>query len=128
MNRLLIYKDPVLLIETTQDEYGDNTISHIEHLNGLFRLGASQGEANYVEALGTDAHIYLDIENQFVKENAYRLEGMYIVANLHGGKENQAWYKISSCILGQRKLLDNDLNNIHAYLTKCSAIMEIEES
>lgn len=128
MNLLLEYKDPVLLIETGQDEYGDNAIIHVEHLNGLFRLGASQNEANYVEALGTDAHIYLDIENPFVKENAYRLEGMYIVANLHGGKQNQAWYKISSCILGQRKLLDNDLNNIHCRLTKCSALDDLEES
>jgi len=128
MNLLLEYKDPVLLIETGQDEYGDNAIIHVEHLNGLFRLGASQNEANYVEALGTDAHIYLDIENPFVKENAYRLEGMYIVANLHGGKQNQAWYKISSCVLGQRKLLDNDLNNIHCRLTKCSALEDLEES
>lgn len=127
MNLLLEYKDPLLLIETGQDGYGDNTIIHIEHIMGLFRLGASQAEMNYVEALGTDAHAYLDIENQFVKDNAYRLEGMYIVANLHGGKENQAWYKISSCILGQRKLLENDLNNIHCRLTKCSAL-DLEES
>ncbi len=91
MNLLLDDKDPVLLIETGQDGYGDNTVVHIEHLNGLFRLGASQSEINYVESLATDAHIYLDIENPFVKENAYRLEGMYIVANLQGGRENQAW-------------------------------------
>lgn len=127
MNLLLEYKDPLLLIETGQDGYGDNAILHVEHINGLFRLGASQSEMNYVEALGTDAHVYLDIENQFVKENAYRLEGMYIVANLHGGRENQAWYKISSCILGQRKLLENDLNNIHCRLTKCAAL-DLEES
>lgn len=128
MNLLLEYKDPVLLIDTAQDEYGDNSISHIEHLNGLFRLGMSQSEVNYVEGLSTDAHIYLDIENPFVIQNAYRLEGMYIVANLQGGKENQAWYKISSVTLGQRKLLDNDYNNIHCRLTKCSALADLEES
>lgn len=127
MNLLLEYKDPVLLIETGQDGYGDNTVIHIEHLNGLFRLGMSQSESNYVEGLSTDAHIYLDIENQFVKDNAYRLEGMYIVANLQGGLQSQAWYKISRCVLGQRKLLDNDYNNIHCWLTKCSAL-DLEES
>lgn len=127
MNLLLEYKDPVLLIDTAQDAYGDNSVSHIEHLNGLFRLGASQGEVNYVEGLSTDAHIYLDIDNQFVRDNAFRLEGMYIVANLHGGKEDQAWYKISRCVLGQRKLLDNDLNNVQCWLTKCSAL-DYEES
>lgn len=127
MNLLLEYKDPILLIETGQDGYGDNTVIHVEHLNGLFRLGMSQAESNYVEGISTDAHVYLDIENPFVKANAYRLEGMYIVANLQGGRESQAWYKISSCILGQRKLLDNDYNNIHCRLTKCAAL-DMEES
>ena len=127
MNLLLEYKDPVLLIETGQDGYGDNTVIHVEHLNGLFRLGMSQAESNYVEGISTDAHVYLDIENPFVKANAYRLEGMYVVANLQGGRESQAWYKISSCILGQRKLLDNDYNNIHCRLTKCAAL-DMEES
>lgn len=127
MNLLLEYKDPVLLIETAQDGYGDNYVSHIEHLNGLFRLGMSQAESGYVEGISTDAHIYLDIENPYVKANAYRLEGLYIVANLQGGRESQAWYKISRCVLGQRKLLDNDYNNIHCWLTKC-APLDYEES
>ena len=35
MNLLLEYKDPILLIETGQDGYGDNTVIHVEHLNGL---------------------------------------------------------------------------------------------
>ena len=127
MNLLLDYKDPVLLIDTAQDVYGDHSVKHIEHINGLFRQGSSQSDVNFVEGISTDAHIYLDIENPYVRENAFRLEGMYIVANLFNGKENQAWYKIASCTVGQRKLLDNDINNIHCRLTKCSPI-EYEES
>lgn len=127
MNLLLEYKDPILLIETAQDGYGDNAVSHIEHLNGLFLQGTSQAEAAYVEGISTDAHIYLDIDNSFVRENAFRLEGMYIVANLFGDRESQAWYKIARCKVGQRKLLENDLNNVHCFLTKCSALY-MEES
>lgn len=127
MNLLLEYKDPILLIETAQDGYGDNAISHIEHLNGLFLQGTSQAEAAYVEGISTDAHIYLDIDNSFVRKNAFRLEGMYIVANLFGDRESQAWYKIARCKVGQRKLLENDLNNVHCFLTKCSALY-MEES
>lgn len=127
MNKLLDYKDPVILIETAQDGYGDNTVAHAEHLNGLFRLGASQSQAGYVEGLATDAHIYLDINNEFVRANAFRLEGMYIIARLFGGSEAESWYKISRCIVGQRKLLENDINNIHCFLTKCDAL-DYEES
>lgn len=127
MNQLLEYKDPVVLIETAQDGYGDNTVIHAEHLKGLFVQGTSQAEASYVEGISTDAHIYLDIENQFVLENAFRLEGMYIVCSLFGGSEEEAWYKIARCKVGQRKLLGNEVNNVHCFLTKCDAL-EYEES
>ena len=127
MNLPLEYKDPVILIETGQDGYGDNTVIHAEHLKGLFVQGTSQNEANYVEAIGTDAHIYLDINNAYVLANAFRLEGMYIVCNIFNGIEKESWYKIARCKVGQRKLLGNEVNNIHCFLTKCDAL-DYEES
>lgn len=127
MNLLLDYKDPIILVETGANGYGDETVVHIEHLLGLFHQGMSQTQINYVDTAGTDAHVYLDIENDYVKENAFRLEGMYIIANLLGGPRKEAWYKISRVVVGQRKLLENDLNNVHCYLTKCEAL-ELEES
>lgn len=128
MNKLLDYKDPVLLVETGQNEWGDIAAVHTEQINGLFVQGTSQNQVGNVEAIGTDAHIYLDIENPFVQENAFRLEDMYILANPFGGRDKQSWYKISRCKVGQRKLLDNDINNVHCFLTKCAAIPLSEES
>lgn len=122
MNLPLEYKDPITLIETAQDGYGDNAIAHVEHLNGLFVQGSSASEVGYVETLGTDAHIYLDIQNSFIQENAFRLEGMYLIVNLFGGKESNAWYKIDRCKVGQRKLLGNEVNNIHCFLSKCDPL------
>lgn len=122
MNQLLIYKDPLVLIDTTQNGYGDNTVSHIEHINGLFVQGTSQSQQGATEMLGTDAHAYLDIENPYVQANAFRLEGLYLIANIMGGKENESWYKIRSAKVGQRKLLENDINNVHVFLTKCEAL------
>lgn len=122
MNLPLEYKDDLVLIQTAQDGWGDNIISHVEHLKGLFVQGNSQSESSYVEALGTDAHAYLDIENQFVLENAFRLEGMYLICNIFGGIENESWYKIARTKVGQRKLLENEVNNIHVFLTKCDAL------
>lgn len=127
MNLLLDYKDPIILVETGANGYGDESVVHVEHLLGLFHQGMSQTQINYVDTAGTDAHVYLDIENEYVKQNAFRLEGMYIVANLLGGPQSEAWYKISRVVVGQRKLLENDLNCCHAFLTKCEAL-EFEES
>ena len=122
MNQLLDYKDDIFLVETAQDGYGDNTVSHIEKLKGLFVQGNSQSQSNYTEMLGTDAHVYLDIENEFVLANAFRLEGMYVVCNIFDGIESESWYKISRVKVGQRKLLGNEVNNVHAFLTKCEAL------
>lgn len=126
MNQLLDYKDDLLLIETEQNGYGDNSLGHLENVKGLFLEGTSQNEMNYTEMLGTDAHVYLDIENPYIKENAFRLEGMYLVANIYNGDDDESWYKISRCKVGQRKLLDNDINNVHCFLTKCEALDILE--
>lgn len=126
MNKSLVYQDEVYLIDTTQNGYGDSVAFLIGKIDGLFLEGSSQSDINHVEALGTDAHIYLDVNNEIVIENAFRLEGMYIVANLYGGKEAESWYKIARVKVGQRKLLDNAINNVHCFLTKCDALTDVE--
>ena len=125
MNKLLNYQDTVRLIQTGQDGWGDNTVIVDIPVGALFHEGTSQAQSGYVERISCDAHVYLDPENSYVKENAFRLEGMYIVANLYGGIETESWYKISRVVVGQRKLLDNAINNVHCFLTKCDAL-EIE--
>lgn len=127
MNLLLDYKDDLTIVETSQNGWGDTAITYAENIKGLFLQGTSQAESGYVERIGTDAHAYLDIEDDFVKENAFRLEGMYLIANPIGGEESESWYKIARAKVGQRKLLDNDINNVHVFLTKCDAL-EMEES
>lgn len=124
MNKLLVYKDTVRLVQTTQNGWGDNTISVDIEVPALFHEGTSQAQSGYVERIACDAHCYLDIDNDYIRENAFRLEGMYLVANLYGGIDSESWYKISRVVIGQRKLLDNALNNCHVFLTKCDALEE----
>lgn len=127
MNKALNYQDDVLLVETAPDDYGDDGIKQVVPVKGLFVQGTSQNRANYVDTIGTDAHVYLDINNEFVLQNAFRLEGMYLVANIFDGEENQQWFKISTVKVGQRKLLGNEVNCVHCHLTK-STPLDLEES
>lgn len=122
MNLPLVYKDPMLLVEVGANGYGDESVIHVEQLNGLFHQGLSQHQQHYAAQLGCECHVYLDIENPFVKANFIRLEGMYIVCNIFGDEDNMCWYKIEKCVTGQRKLLDNDVNNLHCYLSKATAL------
>jgi hypothetical protein len=55
---------------------------------------------------------------KYIAANVYRLEGMYIVANPLGGSQNQSWYRITHVTVGQRKLLNNAIDNVYCLLEK----------
>lgn len=122
MNRFLTYKDDLTIYETGQDGYGDFSISKEVPVKGLFLQGTSSSFQSDTESIATDAHVYLDIENDFIKQNAFRLEGLFIKCNTLNGLDNESWYRIVSAKVGQRKLLDNELNNVHCRLVKVEAL------
>lgn len=122
MNRLLDYQDDLTIYKTGQDGYGDFAIIEEIPIKGLFLQGTSNSFTGQTDGISTDAHVYLDIENEFVKQNAFRLEGMFLTCNTLGGIDAESWYRISSVKVGQRKLLDNALNNVHCRLTKVEAL------
>ena len=122
MNLPLEYKDPMYLVEVGTNGYGDESVINLVEVNGLFHQGLSQHQQQYVATLGCECHVYLDIENPFIKANFIRLEGMYLICNLYGDEDKKCWYKIEKCVVGQRKLLENNINNIHCYLSKAPAL------
>lgn len=122
MNRFLTYKDDLTIYETGQDGYGDFSILKEVPVKGLFLQGTSSSFQSDTESIATDAHVYLDIENDFIKQNAFRLEGLFIECNTLNGLDNESWYRIVSAKVGQRKLLDNELNNVHCRLVKVEAL------
>lgn len=122
MNRFLTYKDDLTIYETGQDGYGDFSILKEIPVKGLFLQGTSSSFQSDTESIATDAHVYLDIENDFIKQNAFRLEGLFIKCNTLNGLDNESWYRIVSAKVGQRKLLDNELNNVHCRLVKVEAL------
>jgi hypothetical protein len=122
MNRFLTYKDDLTIYETGQDGYGDFSILKEVPVKGLFLQGTSSSFQSDTESIATDAHVYLDIENDFIKQNAFRLEGFFIKCNTLNGLDNESWYRIVSAKVGQRKLLDNELNNVHCRLVKVEAL------
>jgi len=93
----------------------------------LFHLGGSYSQSASAEEHAADAHVYLNPKDPIVLANAYRLEGMYIVANMFGGDESDAWYRIGSVVVGQRKLLANNVDNVHCFLNKVHALADLPE-
>jgi hypothetical protein len=118
--------DVVTIAEGVGGGYGDSKIRILGQVDALFLQSFSRSHAANVDVNDADAHVYLDTENEIVKSRAYRLEGMYINANPFGGVDNNSWYKVTRVPVGQRKLLDNDVDNVHCFL-KATAKKEIVE-
>jgi hypothetical protein len=111
-------KDTCRLAEAVSSGYGDETATILTDIDCLFLQSTSNSHSGNVDVIGADAHIYLDIENPVLMERGYRIEGLYVIVNPFGADDDESWYRISRVVVGQRKLLDNDVDNVHAYLRK----------
>lgn len=112
--------DTVKLATTTVDGYGDKTVTVLTEVKSLFIQKTSIAHDNNADTVQSDATVYLDPSNQVVLDNAYRLEGMYIIAQPFGQSSDESWYKIILMSVGQRKLLNNVVDNIHCVLQKAA--------
>lgn len=115
-------KDTIQLVTTSTDGYGDKTTQVLTAVKCLFVQRTSVSHDNNADGVQSDAIVYLDPQNQIVLDNAYRLEGMYVIANIFAQPEQTSWYKIVGVRVGQRKLLDNTVDNIHCDLQKVAGI------
>lgn len=111
-------KDTVRLATTVSDGYGDTTVEVLTEIDSLFLQSTSNSHSNNTEVTQADAHVYLDPFNPVLLAKGYRIEGMYLIANPFGAEDNESWYKISRVVVGQRKLLGNDVDNVHCFLQK----------
>lgn len=119
--------DIVKVLDIALNGYHDMVVNDSVELKGGFFQGTGEIKQGTTDTIITyDAHCYLDETDPWVLEHAFRLEGMYLIANLYGGKVNDAWYKIVHVKLGVTKLLDNVVNNCHVFLQKASPL-ELEE-
>lgn len=118
----MILTDTVKLATTTTDGYGDKTVTVLTEVKSLFIQRSNVSHDTNAEMGMSDAVVYLDPKNQVVLDNAYRLEGMYIIAQPFGQTEQESWYKITTVSVGQRKLLNNAVDNIHCGLDKAAGV------
>lgn len=118
----MILTDTVKLVTTTADMYGDKTVTVLTEVKSLFIQRTSVNHDSNADSIQSDAIVYLDPQNQLVLDNAYRLEGMYIIAQPFGQSQDESWYRITGVSVGQRKLLDNAVDNIHCTLDKIAGL------
>jgi hypothetical protein len=116
------YVDTVRLAITHTDGYGDQSVDVLADVRALFIQRTGADHAQNAEMITSDALVYLDPADGTVLNNSYRLEGMYVIANPFGQTDEQSWYKIIGVNVGQRKLLNNTVDNILCQLQKVGGL------
>lgn len=123
MNYLKCFKDTVKLVQTSvPDGYGDVEPLILTELKCDFFQTIGSGHSNHVDIVNSDAHAYIDFNNPEVVKRAYRIEGMYIIANPFNAPNCESWYRITLVKIGQDKLRCNNIDNVHIYLKKTEAL------
>lgn len=115
---LVLHPDIGYIATISDDGYGDVTVTALNEIKCTFLQQVGNAHSNNVEIANSTAHVYLDIDNAYILSLGYRLEGYLFRISPFGTPESESWYKISNVVVGQRKLLGNDVNNVHAYLEK----------
>lgn len=115
---MIAMKDTCQIAQVSTDGYGDKTLDVLTTVNCLFLQSTGYNHSNNVEMANSDAHVYLDIEEPTIKNVGYRIEGMYLIVNPFGASDDESWYRVSRVVIGQRKLLTNEVDNVHAFLQK----------
>lgn len=122
---MITYKDTCQLVGESVDGYGDKQIAGLTEIPCLFLQSSSNTHSNNADINTADAHIYLDPTNGLMLALGYKIEGKTLIVNTLGGaNDTKDWYKVTKVVVGQRKLLDNDVDNVHAFLVRVAKVQE----
>lgn len=113
------YPDTVKLATTTNDGYGDKTVTVLDEIPAIFIKRAGISHADNADYESSDAAVYLLPTHPKVLEIKDDLEGMYIIVAPFGDNN---WYRISSATIAERKLLNNTIDNIYCRLQKVAGL------
>ncbi len=117
------YQDEVTILKAASGGYrGSKTVSEYKVVPAIFIQSTGFVQAGFQENIDSDAICFPDPENQFVLDNFDRLEGMYLIAELFGVDENDAWYKIIEVTVNRDHLLENETDNVQLNLKKTEPI------
>lgn len=123
---ILNYQDEATIYKVTSDEYGRKKIvTESETIPCIFLQGIKVVQGDKSETIDADAVMYPDPENEFVIDNANRLEGMFIKIALFGVSDSEAWYRIDSVTVNRDHLLSNQIDNILCVLTKSAQLLNV---
>ena len=108
-NRLIKTPDTAHIATLARNGYGDASVSELHEIKCAFFQQFSQEQSANEEVTQSDAYAYLDVNNSFIQDLGYQLQGLYFKISKFG---RERWYIITTVEVAERKLLSNEVNNV----------------
>lgn len=120
----LNHKDNTTFVKVdSADGYGNSKAVVEQHdVKGTFLQETGFLHTNNQEILNSDAILYPNENDPFIKANFNRLEGFYVIVALYGAEEDASWFKVTSVSVNRDHLLGNKIDNILCALKKTDAL------
>lgn len=113
------YPDSATFYKVSSKAYANNKV--VESFSGvpaILNQNTGYVRGGFQENTTSDATLFVDPRNTFVKANYNRLEGMYLIVTPFGAPNDVSWYKVTSVSVYKRHLGKNDIDNIELQLKK----------
>lgn len=123
MGAPLTYNEVVTFYKVASSGYrGKKNIVDSADVSCIFMQSTGFQSQNFQDTHNSDAICCPDFENDFIRENANRLEGMYILANMFSGDDDASWFKVESVDVNRDHLLNNEIDNLWLSLKKTTPL------
>lgn len=123
MGMELTYNETITIYKVSSSGYrGSKQLVDSADVACIFAQGTGFSHQNNQENVDADAVVYVDFEDEFITENANRLEGMYVLANIFDGTNSKSWFKIDSVAINRDHLINNQIDNIELRLKKTASL------
>jgi len=119
----LNHKDTVIFVEVDTTGYGNKKVVIGQHeVKGTFLQNTGFLHTTNQDILDSDAVLYPNERDSWLKANHDRLEGMYIIAPLYGASNDDSWYKVETVAVNRDHLLSNTIDNVQLTLKRTEAL------
>lgn len=125
MSPCIQFNDTITLVATTVDEYGSDQLDDQAEVQAAIDLNTGFVHGANQDAVTSDAIVFLNPDEEFVQDNFYRLEEMFVVIELFGTPEQRAWYKITQVNVARDTQLCNQIDHLELLLKKTSQVADV---
>lgn len=119
-------QDPITLVLTdpSDDGFASEVVSDQADVMAAVDFNTGYAHGGHSDTVNSDATIFVNPMDDFVKANFNRLEEMLVLIDLFNTPENRAWYKVVRVQVARDTQLCNEIDHLELLVKKTAPLAE----